>query len=273
VETRNPAISVIMAEFNTDPGHLEASVRSITTQTFDDFELIIVDDGGRNDLEELKARIGDSRIRIIHNGENRGFVYSLNLAIQAARAPLIVRMDTDDIAMNDRIEKLYKFMCDHPEFTVAASLAIEFSNETGNGHILGKPGEKGPKQLMHGDAPIHPAVIYRRSDVISEGMYDNYHRAEDLALWCKLVVAGKRIFVMDEILLNYRVNPGDFRKRTLKNRSGEIKARLHYYPALGASPFDYFHICRSIVAGILPTKLVISLRNLFVLGPKKEPGA
>jgi hypothetical protein len=78
---------------------------------------------------------------------------------------------------------------------------------------------------------------------------------------------------MDEILLNYRVNPGDFRKRTLKNRGGEIKARLHYYPALGASPFDYFHICRSIVAGILPTKLVISLRNLFVLGPKKEPGA
>ncbi len=271
MEARKPAISVIMAEFNTDPVHLEEAIKSILRQSFTDFEFIIVDDGGKNDLHDLKDGFNDQRIRIIDNKGNKGFVYSLNAAILASKADLIVRMDTDDVATHDRIEKLHRFMCENPTYTVAASLAVEFSDATGQGHVLGTAGEKGKRQLMRGDAPIHPAVIYRRSEIISAGMYEEYYRAEDLALWCKLLALGKRIFVLNEILLNYRVNPQDFRKRTLRNRKGEIRARLHYYPILGASPIDYAFICKSVIAGLLPARLVMRLRKIFVLGPQKDP--
>lgn len=264
----NPIVSVVMAEYNTYPPHLEQAIKSMLNQTFQDFELIIVDDGGRNDLGALLARFDDPRLRVLSNGTNKGLVYSLNVAIRSARSDNIVRMDTDDIAAPNRIEKLHEFMSAHPEYTVAASRAVEFSNERRTGRILGTSGEKKARQLMRGDAPIHPAVIFRRQAIIEAGMYEDFHRAEDLALWCKLVATGKRIYVLDEVLLHYRVNPSDYRKRTLRNRLGEIKARLTYYPQLGAKPHDYLFIAKPALVGLLPIRLAIVLRNLFVLGSK-----
>lgn len=266
----NPRVSVIMAEFNTAPHHLEQSIKSIVEQTFDDFELVIVDDGGCNDVTSIVAGFNDRRLRVIENGGNKGFVFSLNAAILAAKADYIVRMDTDDISAPDRIEKLYSFLVSNTQYAVAASLAVEFSDARGTGRVLGTPGEKSAKQLMRGDAPIHPSVIFRRQDVVDVGLYDDYHRAEDLALWCKLVIAGKRIHVLDDILLDYRVNPSDFKKRSLRNRHGEIRARLKYYPMLGGSAYDYLFIAKSILAGLLPVNVVIAIRNRFVLGQKKD---
>lgn len=265
-----PAVSVVMAEFNTDPSHLMESIQSMLDQTLLDFELLIVDDGGRNDLDAIAAHFGDPRIRILHNDGNRGLVHSLNAAVRSARSEYIARMDTDDIAARDRLMKLRDFMEARPEFTVVGSLAVEFSDGNAVGRLLGCAGEKVASNLMRGDVPIHPSVMFRRSEVINAGLYDDHHRAEDLALWCKLHLAGRRIYILDEVLLNYRVNPGDYRKRKLRNRLGEISARLAYYPRLGAGFVDYLYIAKSVVAGSLPASLMIFLRNRLILGPKRE---
>lgn len=265
-----PAVSVVMAEYNTDPVHLVQSIQSMLDQTMQDFELLIVDDGGSNDLQAIAASFGDARIRILHNDGNRGLVHSLNSAVQSARSEYIARMDTDDIAARDRLERLYDFMVARPEFTVVGSLAIEFSDEEKAGRLLGSAGEKSASNLMRGDVPIHPSVMFRRSEIIAAGLYEDHHRAEDLALWCKLNLARKRIYILDEVLLNYRVTPADYRKRRLRNRMGEIKVRLAYYPRLGAGFIDYLHILKSVVAGSLPAFLVIFLRSRLILGPKKE---
>ncbi|HGM7307855.1 TPA: glycosyltransferase [Stenotrophomonas maltophilia] len=266
-----PAVSVVMAEFNTNPIYLEESVASLVSQTFRDIEIIIVDDGGTTDLAGICASFKDPRIRILASEGNRGLVHSLNRGIDAARASHIVRMDTDDVASPCRIERIYRFAIDNPEYAVIGSLAIEFSDRQGTGRILGRPGEKFAKNIMRGDVPIHPSVIFRRKDIVDVGLYDDYNRAEDLALWCKLLLAGKRIFIMDDILLNYRVNPEDYQKRSLKHRRGEIKARAFYYPKLGARAFDYLYVIKPIVAGALPAKLIMALRNRFILGKKRNP--
>ncbi|MEN5264002.1 glycosyltransferase [Stenotrophomonas sp. TWI587] len=268
---QNPAVSVVMAEFNTDPLYLEESIESLVNQTFRDIEIIIVDDGGSTDLAGISARFSDPRIRILDSVGNRGLVYSLNRGIQSARGEYIVRMDTDDVATPNRIEKIHAFAVANPQFTVVGSLAVEFSDTHGTGRILGRPGEKIARNIMRGDAPIHPSVIFRRKDIIDSGLYDEFHRAEDLALWCKLVLAGRRIFVMNEVLLNYRVNPADYKKRTLKHRRGEIKARAFYYPKLGAGLHEYLFVIKPIIAGALPRKLVIAFRNRFILGQTKDP--
>lgn len=131
--------------------------------------------------------------------------------------------------------------------------------------ILGKEGEKSKKDIMHGNILIHPSVIMRKDAIEKVGYYKDYTRAEDFVLWCDLLLAGYRLYTMNDILLKYRVNPEDYNKRKLKYRKGEIKARLEYYPKLGANFKDYLYIVKSIISGIMPIWFVRFYRKNFVL--------
>lgn len=259
-----PAVSVIMAEYNTNVDDLKEAIKSILSQTSRDFEFIIVDDGGKNDLKKIVDAFGDSRIRIVDNRGNKGLVYSLNNAIKNARGEYLVRMDTDDIAHQKRIETLLNFITNNPEYDVVGSRALEFTENITLG-IIAKSGEKSKYSIMRGDSLVHPSVIMRKKAVLSVGGYPDYHRAEDLALWCELLLIGARFYVVNDILLRYRVNKNDYKKRTIKHRGGEIRARLHYYPRMGAGPVEYIRIIKSVVAGLLPITLIRIIRNALIV--------
>ena len=264
-----PKISVIMSEYNTPPNYLRASIESILNQTFKDIEIVIVDDCGKNDLESIVKEYKNRRIRVIKNDKNIGLVESLNKAIAVSKADILARMDTDDIADENRLEEQYNFMIDHDEYSVVGTLANEFSKNSTTG-VLGKPGEKTAKSLAYGDSIIHPSAMMRKKDIQSVGGYKNYKRAEDLSLWFELVMKGFRLFVIDRVLLNYRVNEEDYSKRKLKTRGGEIKARLHYYRLTKAPVLAYLVIIKSIVSSILPTRIVAFLRRKIILKPSRE---
>ena len=264
-----PKISVIMSEYNTPPDYLRASIESILSQTFKDIEIIIVDDCGKNDLDSITEEYKDKRIRVIKNNKNIGLVESLNKAITASKADILARMDTDDIADENRLEEQYNFMINHEEYSVVGTLANEFSKNSTTG-VLGKPGEKTAKSLAYGDSIIHPSVMMRKKDIQSVGGYKNYKRAEDLSLWFGLVMKGFRLFVIDRVLLNYRVNEEDYSKRKFKTRGGEIKARLHYYHLTKAPVLAYLVIIKSIVSSILPTRIVAFFRRKIILKPGRE---
>ena len=264
-----PKISVIMSEYNTPPDYLRASIESILSQTFKDIEIIIVDDCGKNDLDSITEEYKDKRIRVIKNNKNIGLVESLNKAIAVSKADILARMDTDDIADENRLEEQYNFMINHEEYSVVGTLANEFSKNSTTG-VLGKPGEKTAKSLAYGDSIIHPSVMMRKKDIQSVGGYKNYKRAEDLSLWFELVMKGFRLFVIDRVLLNYRVNEEDYSKRKFKTRGGEIKARLHYYHLTKAPVLAYLVIIKSIVSSILPTRIVAFFRRKIILKPGRE---
>lgn len=258
-------VSVIMSEYNTPVEHLKLAINSILKQTYKNFEFLIVDDGSCNDLQSIVDAYGDPRIYIIKNRKNLGFVKSLNRAIQASTCELIVRMDTDDISPANRIERLVSFMDKNSEYAVVSSLAMEFSGNANYGTI-GRPGKKTKKDIMRGDVPVHAAAIMRKSVIKKAGGYRDYNRAEDLALWLELMLRNENIYVLNEVLYYYRVNPADYSKRTLSKRRGELAARMHYYSLLGAGPVEYGRIIKSVVAGVLPTGIVRRYRNRFVLG-------
>ena len=125
-----PKISVIMSEYNTPPNYLRASIESILNQTFKDIEIVIVDDCGKNDLESIIKEYKDRRIRVIKNDKNIGLVESLNKAIAVSKADILARMDTDDIADENRLEEQYNFMINHEEYSVVGTLANEFSKNS-----------------------------------------------------------------------------------------------------------------------------------------------
>ncbi len=111
-----PAISVVLAVHNGIP-YLESAVRSVLAQTFEDFELLAINDGSTDDesadtLEQL-AR-GDQRVRVIHIPKG-GMRTAVNHGLSIAKATIVARMDHDDICLPDRFEKQYRYLESHPE--------------------------------------------------------------------------------------------------------------------------------------------------------------
>lgn len=260
----SPKITVIMPEYNTNVEDLRLAIKSILDQSFTDFELIIIDDASNNDIKQITDGFDDARIRVVVNKSNRGSAYSRNKGIMEARGVFIALMDSDDISSPQRIEKLYKYLLNHPEVDVVGSRAVEFSGISEYG-VIGQAGQKTKKSLIKGDVINHGSAIIRKSALTSVRYSDEFRRAQDYVLWCDLVLQGSHLQVVDEVLYRYRVNPEDYSKRKLSNRKYEIKARVMYYPKLGASVLDYRFILKSIVAGLLPAKLSRAYRNTFVL--------
>ena len=109
-----PEVSVIMSVYNGDR-FLAAAVESILTQTYDDFEFLILDDGSRDQSPEiLQGYAGqDTRIRLLTQA-NQGLTVSLNQLIEASRGQFIARMDADDVAHPDRLGRQLEFLRQHP---------------------------------------------------------------------------------------------------------------------------------------------------------------
>ena len=104
-------ISVIMSVYNETNEELESSVNSILSQTYKNLEFIIIDDNPDNArIRNFLKNQTDPRIRVIYNTENKGLVYSLNLALDNTNGSVIARMDADDIAESNRLEKEFLFL-------------------------------------------------------------------------------------------------------------------------------------------------------------------
>jgi glycosyltransferase involved in cell wall biosynthesis len=115
-----PKISVIMPIYNAE-NYVKASIDSILTQTFTDFELILVNDCSTDRSGEVIRAIDDPRIRIIENEKNSGIIISRNKAIDIAQGKYLAIIDSDDIAFPDRLKDQFRFMEEHPECGICGS--------------------------------------------------------------------------------------------------------------------------------------------------------
>jgi len=110
----SPKVSVILPAFNA-AAHLGKAIDSILSQSFVDFELIIVNDGSTDTTREVLAQYEDPRIKVIHQ-ENLGLPKALNKALAVTQSPYIARQDADDISLPTRLEKQVQFLDQNPEY-------------------------------------------------------------------------------------------------------------------------------------------------------------
>ena len=206
-----PAVSVVLPVKNGS-AYIEAAIVSILTQTFCDFELLIVDDGSCDDTMAIARRVcaADPRVRILAN-PGAGLVDALNFAIEAARAPLIARMDADDIALPHRLERQHAFMSAHPEVAVVGAQARFIDQQgapTGRATALPESHEAIAKTLLKYCCLCHPTALMR-ADVLKlvGGYRAQVPAAEDLDLWLRIAEHG-RLINLPEPLLLYRVHAG-----------------------------------------------------------------
>lgn len=202
----SPSLSVILPIYNADR-YLGESIDSILRQTYRDFELLALDDGSTDDslklLREFAAQ--DSRIIVISR-KNLGLVATLNEGLAIAQAPLIARMDADDIAVPERFAQQVAYMQNYPQ-CVALGSAIRFIDQHGTpGAEASYPrsSEVMRRLISEGSMLAHPAVMMRKNAAVKAGGYrPAFQHAEDYDLWLRMAEIGT-IDNLPEVLLLYR---------------------------------------------------------------------
>lgn len=206
---RAVSVSVLMPVYNS-ARYLDEAISSVLRQSHDDFELVILDDGSNDGSSEIIRRRAesDSRIRAEFQ-ENRGISPALRRLVDMAAHPLLARMDSDDVAHPDRLQRQVAFMESHPDCVAVGSRAL-FIDPDGDvlyPYIDWFTHEAVDEQLMRPMIGIlHPTVMMRRQAVVDVGNYrDDFRHVEDLDLFLRLAEAG-RVANVPEILLRYRLH-------------------------------------------------------------------
>ncbi len=222
--------------------HVAEAIHSILQQSLQDFELIVVDDASTDDTAAVVNAIVDPRINLLRNETNKGVAFSLNKALQACTAPLIARMDADDIALPNRLEVQASFLEAHNHVTVVDVLQ-QYIDEDGS--QLNKTNEviSGPDAIA-GILPWrnclgHPSVMYR-ADVISQY---NYRQIvyEDYDLWLRLVNDGYAIEKLLQPLLLFRVHQSSITAKAARvNRHFKHIADTKWYYLSKLQVREYF---------------------------------
>lgn len=176
-----------MAAYNASK-YIEVAVKSILNQTYQDFELLIVNDGSTDDTSEILESFKDERIRIINNLENKGLTYTRNIALQEARGQFIAIMDSDDISYPNRLAIQIDAFKDKPDLALYGGQAKMIDeNQKEIGFI--KESETNPNllkvKLLFHNTFVHSSVMIRTSVFREFGGYQEPF-AEDYDLFLRI---------------------------------------------------------------------------------------
>jgi glycosyltransferase involved in cell wall biosynthesis len=196
--------------------YLPAALDSLYRQTLPDWELVAVNDGssdGTGDLLEMAAG-RDPRIRVLHRPP-KGLVVTLNAGLSECRAPLVARMDGDDICHPRRLERQVDFLDTHPEVTLAACRVLHIPRQQmTDGMRAYESWQNGLLEHnvilrdLYVESPfVHPSVAFRREPVATLGGYRDHGWPEDYDLWLRMARAGARFARLPETLFYWREHP------------------------------------------------------------------
>lgn len=195
---------------------LEESLRSLQSQTLEDYQLIIVDDGSTDASPQVLRQWADDDPRIeIITSPHQGIIQALNMGIDACQSPYIARMDADDRCHPRRLELQLELFESDPSLDVVSCLVqgfpadqvregyriyMEWLNQLVTDHDI--------KREIFIESPLpHPSVMMRADRLKQAGGYQEHGWPEDYELWLRLYGNGARFAKVPKILLDWREHP------------------------------------------------------------------
>ncbi len=202
----NPIISVILPVYNAEK-YIEEAINSILEQTYQNFELIIINDGSTDtSLSVINQYKKNNKVRIVTQ-ENKGLIFTLNKGIDLAKGQYIARMDADDIAHPERFEKQISLFEANPSLGVCSASTENFGAET-DITIRSADNDNLKVTLLFWPPFAHPAAMIKRSVLLAHNIYyrEEFKHCEDFDLWSQLAPYCQFSNVT-EVMLKYRVHP------------------------------------------------------------------
>lgn len=224
----SPRVSVVMPVYNAAET-LDRAIQSISDQSFDNFEFIIVDDGSRDSSPEIIRQWTqqDSRINPVFRN-HYGMVPALNCGIQKARGQYIARMDADDISLPNRLRRQAEFLDQYLEIGIVSCL-VEHLGDGKKQQGYARYVNWINSLISHQDISLnrfiesplaHPSVMFRRELIERHGGYRNGDFPEDYELWLRWLEQGVQMAKLSEVLLQWR-DQSDRLSRTNARYSAE----------------------------------------------------
>lgn len=220
-----PSVSVILPVYNGEK-YLPQAIESILSQSFSDFEFIIINDASTDGTEGIIRRFQEIDKRIVYykNEQNCKVVGSLNKGIELSKGQFIARMDADDVALKDRFQQQVDFLMKHPD-TSLVDVLMEYTDDDGkslqkyNSKIF-DPGKI--KRYLANKNPLGHSSIMIRADILKKYKY-NQTDFEDYELWLRLTGDGYKLAKLESPMLLYRIHELSITSKSINDKSHFLK--------------------------------------------------
>lgn len=209
-----PVVSILMPVYKTAP-YLREAVDSILSQSFTDFELIVLNDCSPDDAEEILDTYSDPRIVRYKGEKNVGLSNILNVGIGMAQGKYVARMDSDDVSLPDRLRIQVDYLESHPEIDLVSSGMKLFGAKEEVWMREQNPDKVKIEALFH--SPIlHASSLWRRVRFEDNGLRFRQEMvpSEDYDLWTRALVKGLKLANLRQVLYKYRIHPAQATTRT-----------------------------------------------------------
>jgi glycosyltransferase involved in cell wall biosynthesis len=204
----SPKVAVVIAAYNAER-FIRETLESVFTQTLQDFEIIVVDDGSTDGTQDVLSSIDDPRLTVIRQ-KNQGVSAARNAGLAVAQAPYIFFLDADDLLTSHALSRMVSTLDDNPDRVASFGHHIKIA-EDGSDLSMGSyirwklvPADDTLRQLIAKNF-ICGAICVRTEAARAAGGFDHTLRlGEDWEFWCRLALLGDFAAMPDDIVLMYR---------------------------------------------------------------------
>lgn len=256
-------ISVLMSVYNPQNQHyFFQAVQSIINQTFQEWEMILYDDGSDeryvSGIREIAAM--DHRIRYMRGEKNMGLAQALNVCCPIAKGAYIARMDADDISKPNRLQKMYEFLENHREYDwVGCNTELIKEESVWGTRIMPEIPDR--RDFLHYSPYIHPSVLFRKQVLTENGGYKPMRRGEDYELFMRLHASGRRGYNLQNIYFQYREDIDTYKHRKYRYQIEEVGIRKNGFRQLGILNIkSRLYVIKPLIIGLIPYGLLIRLK-------------
>ena len=244
-------ISIIMAAYNTEKT-IEQAINSVLSQTYTNFELLVVNDCSTDRTAELVKSIAakDSRVRLISNVKNSGVSYTRKHGLEEAKGSWIAILDSDDAWAPKKLEKQIDLQRRINADLLFTGSAFMDSDGQPIDWYLHAPSEVTYRHLLKQN------VLSNSSSLVRKELYEKYYAVgdgmhEDFAVWLGILKEGKKAYGVDEPLLTYRIA----KSSKSGNKIKAAKMNWNTYRYIGLNPLSAFYYeCWYVVKGLMKYK-------------------
>ena len=194
VQTNSPLVSAIVPARNEEL-LIENSLKSLAGQTYQNLEIILVDDGSTDKTVEVAQSLAATNLRVV-KGPGLGLARALAVGVAASRGEILIRQDADDFSLPIRVESQVKFLMENPSCVVVGTWAMIFDSEGKRVSAFRPPSRDSAirLRLTLETGFAHPTVAMRKAALLNSGSYQGPHESpypEDFDLWSRMQYEGE----------------------------------------------------------------------------------